>query len=111
LNSASRILKDTSANNIFTILDRQAVGIGTLGLWSEARYCNPLAPKCIHYVSDVVHTPHDFSDLPICNAENEGSVYAVNNSITDHLGAIVVGGGTYKVLASCNGTNWTVAAN
>jgi hypothetical protein len=51
-----------------------------------------------------------FSVLPGCGGGTEGSMRAVNDSMTNTWGAVITGSGTNHVLAYCDGTNWTVMA-
>lgn len=53
-------------------------------------------------------TPQAFASLTACGSTLEGAVAEVNNSTTATWGATITGGGTNKVLAHCNGANWTV---
>jgi hypothetical protein len=57
------------------------------------------------HATDVL--PRAFSALPTCV---EGTQVAINNSNTTTWGATITGTGSYHVLAYCDGTNWTVAA-
>lgn len=58
--------------------------------------------------SDVIKlTPTAFAALPA--SPSEGMMAWVNDSNTAVWGATIAGGGTDKVLAVYNGTNWTVA--
>jgi hypothetical protein len=54
--------------------------------------------------------PVTFSSLPACSGATEGSRGAVSDSTTNTWGAVVAGGGKLHVLAYCDGTDWTVAA-
>lgn len=58
----------------------------------------------------IQHKATAFNALPTCAAAYEGTIWAVTNSTTATWGAIIAGGGTNHVLAYCDGTNWTVAA-
>jgi hypothetical protein len=61
--------------------------------------------------SIITLTPSNVSpNLPVCGSTDAGSIAAVNNSNTATWGAAVAGGGTFHVLAYCDGTAWTVAA-
>jgi hypothetical protein len=51
-----------------------------------------------------------YSVLAACNSNTEGGYAAVTNSTTNTWGATVAGGGSDHVLAYCDGSNWTVAA-
>jgi len=51
-----------------------------------------------------------YASLPSCGSGTEGSTGAVTDSTTNTWGATIAGGGSYHVLAYCDGTNWTVAA-
>lgn len=51
-----------------------------------------------------------FSTLPACSSAIEGTSRAVKDSSTATWGATVTGSSTNHVLAYCDGTNWTVAA-
>ena len=55
-----------------------------------------------------LYTPQAFSSLATCTTSLEGGVAEVNNSNTATWGATIAGGGTNKVIAHCNGANWTV---
>ena len=55
-------------------------------------------------------TSGKYSSLPACGSDTEGSTGAVTDSTTNTWGATITGGGSYHVLAYCDGTNWTVAA-
>jgi hypothetical protein len=55
-------------------------------------------------------TPGLFSTLSVCNPDKEGTEGAVADSTVNTWGATIAGGGSYHVLAYCNGANWTVAA-
>lgn len=61
--------------------------------------------------SAALFTPQAFVSLTACAAGMEGAVAEVNNSNTATWGATIAGGGANKVLAHCNGTNWTVMGN
>lgn len=52
----------------------------------------------------------NFAALTACAAALEGAVVVVTDSSTNVWGAIIAGAGANRVLAYCNGTNWTVAA-
>lgn len=49
-----------------------------------------------------------FSSLPACAAGTAGQMAWITDSVLGTFAAIIVGGGTNKVLAICDGTNWTV---
>ena len=51
-----------------------------------------------------------FSTYPVCDADTEGQVAAINDSSTNIWGAAVSGGGENHVLAYCDSSEWTVAA-
>ena len=53
--------------------------------------------------------PYKFTQLPAANASS-GQTRTVTDSTVNTWGSIVAGGGTFRVLAYSNGTNWTVAA-
>ncbi len=60
---------------------------------------------------DVVNIPKTtYSTLPTCNGTTEGSVKPLTDGSTATWGATLAGGGANRVLAYCNGTNWTVMA-
>lgn len=48
--------------------------------------------------------------LPACGATFWGAMQAIVDSTTNTWGATITGGGSFSVLAYCDGTNWTVAA-
>jgi hypothetical protein len=50
-----------------------------------------------------------FAAVTACAAGGEGALVVVTDSNTATWGATVAGGGANRVLAYCNGTNWTVA--
>lgn len=54
-------------------------------------------------------TPTAYGSLATCNAGAQGRIASVNDSNTNTWAASIAAGGTYKVLAYCNGTSWTVA--
>ena len=54
--------------------------------------------------------PVAFSALPSCSPALEGSMRALTNSNAQTTGATITEGGSYHVLAYCDGTQWTVAA-
>ncbi len=56
------------------------------------------------------YPPGAFALLPACSSAGEGTHAEVMDSTTNSLGATITGGGTYKVAARCDGTNWTVEA-
>jgi hypothetical protein len=56
-------------------------------------------------------TPQAFASLTACSSALEGALAEVNNSNTATWGATIAGGGTNKVMAHCNGANWTVAGD
>ena len=56
-------------------------------------------------------TKGTFSALAACSAGLEGTTGAVTDSATNTWGATITGSGSNHVLAYCDGTNWTVAAN
>ncbi len=51
-----------------------------------------------------------FSALPVCNSALEGARQPVLDSTTQAWGDALAGGGSYHVLAYCNGLAWTVVA-
>lgn len=51
-----------------------------------------------------------YSAIPSCGSATGGLVAQVNDSRTDTWGATVAGGGSYVVVAFCDGANWTVMA-
>ena len=51
-----------------------------------------------------------YAALPVCNTSNEAMTSGVVDSTTDIFGAPIQGHGGYHVLAYCDGTAWTVAA-
>lgn len=51
-----------------------------------------------------------FATLPAASGALEGCMRAVTDSTTNIWGATITGGGANRVLAYCNGTNWTVMA-
>lgn len=53
--------------------------------------------------------PVTFSSLPAASSSIQGAIAAVTDSTTSSWGTTITGGGANKVLAYCNGTNWTVA--
>lgn len=55
-------------------------------------------------------SPVNFSSLTACSSALEGRTATVKNSSTATWGATITGGGSSHVLAYCDGTNWTVAA-
>jgi hypothetical protein len=50
-----------------------------------------------------------FSNLPSCSV-TPGTMGTVTDSTTQTWGATITGGGSFKVLAFCDGANWTVFA-
>jgi hypothetical protein len=54
--------------------------------------------------------PKPASSLPLCDANMVGALQTVFDSNTATWGARVAGGGANRVLAYCDGTNWTVVA-
>lgn len=50
-----------------------------------------------------------FASLSTCTTGLQGTLAMVSDSTTVTWGATIAGGSTSKVLAFCNGTNWTVA--
>lgn len=69
-------------------------------------------PHGIYVVAGgIQHKATAFNALPACASAYEGTIWAVNNSTTATWGATITGGGTNHVLAYCDGTNWTVAAD
>jgi hypothetical protein len=49
--------------------------------------------------------PVTFANLP---AVAPGLIACVSNSTVNAWGSVIAGGGSFTVLAFCNGTNWTV---
>jgi hypothetical protein len=49
-----------------------------------------------------------FATLPTCNAGAAGQLFYVTDSNSATFNANMAGGGANKVMAMCNGTNWTV---
>lgn len=49
-----------------------------------------------------------YSALPTCNAANDGTLAYITDSSTITFAATIAGGGANKVLALCDGANWTV---
>ena len=54
-------------------------------------------------------TPVAFSSLAACSSTTAGQTADVTDSTTNVFGATITGGGSFHVLAYCNGTNWSVA--
>ncbi|MHB8272980.1 hypothetical protein [Bradyrhizobium sp.] len=54
-------------------------------------------------------TPEAFAGLAACTSSNAGTTADVTDSTTETFGATITGGGSFHVLAYCNGTSWTVA--
>jgi hypothetical protein len=54
--------------------------------------------------------PTAFDNLPACASGTQGTLKPVSDSTTNAWGATITGGGSHRVLAYCDGTNWTVAA-
>jgi len=54
--------------------------------------------------------PTAFGNLPTCASGTQGMLKPVSDSATNIWGAAITGGGSHRVLAYCDGTNWTVAA-
>lgn len=83
-----------------TLYGSNSVGIGT---------AHPVAALD---VAGAIHSlPVAFSSLPACTSALEGTQQPVMDSSTNTWGAALSGGGSDHVLAYCNGTAWTVAAN
>jgi hypothetical protein len=57
----------------------------------------------------VLLNPQPFSALTACSSTIKGASAYVTDSSTNVWGATIAGSGANNVLASCNGTNWTVA--
>ena len=55
------------------------------------------------------NTVGTFATTTACAAGLEGGITVVTDSNTAIWGATIAGGGANRVLAYCNGTNWTVA--
>ena len=51
-----------------------------------------------------------FSTLATCSSSTLGQERTVTDSAVNTWGTTVTGGGTYSILAYCDGANWTVAA-
>ncbi|QHI95501.1 hypothetical protein GT348_03775 [Aristophania vespae] len=51
-----------------------------------------------------------YASLPACSAAIGGQIQSVNDSAVNNWGDIVSGGGSFVIVAFCNGTNWTVMA-
>ncbi len=87
-----------------TSFDRLQLG-GTAATFPAAkRFGNALA---IRQADDTVGA---FAALTACASGGEGALAVVTDSSTATWGATVTGGGANRVLAYCNGTNWTVVA-
>jgi hypothetical protein len=54
--------------------------------------------------------PTTLSALPVCNSSSEGAMRSINNSGTNTWGMTITTTGSNHVLAYCDGSNWTVAA-
>jgi hypothetical protein len=54
--------------------------------------------------------PSAYSSLPACVSGTEGQLAPVTDSTVNTWGATISGGGTFHVLAYCDGTNWSVSA-
>lgn len=54
--------------------------------------------------------PRAFATLPACKDVGQGYIASITDSKTAAWGEPIAGGGRYKVLGYCNGTNWTVMA-
>lgn len=52
--------------------------------------------------------PSVFSALAACSSTTEGTFRAVTDSTSDIWGAVIAGGGSFHVLAYCNGSTWSV---
>lgn len=50
-----------------------------------------------------------FASVAACSSSTEGQIADVTDSTTNLFGSTITGGGSFHVLAYCNGTNWTVA--
>lgn len=61
-------------------------------------------------VNALLIKPQLFSALTACSSTIRGAQAYVTDSSTSTWGATITGSGANNVLASCNGTNWTVAA-
>lgn len=46
------------------------------------------------------------AQLPTCNAQSKGYLYAVTDASSPTYGATLTGGSTSFALAACDGTNW-----
>jgi hypothetical protein len=53
--------------------------------------------------------PTQFAFLPAPSSTIKGTIAAVSDSAVKGVGRIISGGGTFKVMAFCDGANWTVA--
>lgn len=71
-----------------------------------ARYSTSVSPVRFQQNQTISRA---FATIGTCIAGLEGTVASVNDSNTVVWGANVAGGGANKILAYCDGTNWTVA--
>jgi hypothetical protein len=54
------------------------------------------------------YTPVTLGSLGACNSTAEGTLAAITDAQSQTVGVPVSGGGSYHVMAYCNGTSWTV---
>lgn len=96
------VTADASAGNL---ADATALGFGAVVSESSTQQLGDTNVTRIQ-----IGGPHAFASLAACAAGLQGSLAVVNNSNTATWGATIAGAGANKVLAYCDGTNWTVAA-
>ena len=106
----ARALWVQSPSHSATVTTNVGVDIGNQAVAGASNFALRTGTGLVQFGDRVSLTPQAFSALTACAAGLEGSVQPVNDSTTAVWGETVTGGGANKVLAYCNGTNWTVAA-
>ena len=93
-----------------------AFGIGACGsysahdfaLWAQGSLAIRMTSTMAQLSRGLQLNKVAYASLPTCNGTNEGAVYAVTDSNSATFNAVMAGGGANRVMAYCNGTNWTV---
>lgn len=106
-NTRSQMLSNSNGNLQFT--NQARTGFSNLQFGCTASTCPELriSGNTIGIVNADGTVPI-FSALPACAAGTTGHMAWITDSTTAVFGATITGSGANKVLAICDGTNWTV---
>jgi hypothetical protein len=99
-----------TANCIATAFASSGVMYSSLNDQPTGGTCNYGSMHLGRPIGSLRIDPTAFDNLPTCAPGTQGTLKPVSDSTTNAWGATITGGGSHRVLAYCNGTNWTVAA-